>query len=35
MDIQQIKQYKSAFDAIAEEILDDKGNAIEVWYARP
>ncbi len=34
MDIQQIKQYKSAFDAIAEEILDDNGNAIEVWYAR-
>ena len=34
MDIQKIHQYKSAFDAIAKEIKDDEGNAIEVWYAR-
>ena len=34
MDIQKIHQYKSAFDAIAKEIKDDDGNAIEVWYAR-
>jgi len=27
-------KYKSAFDAIAKEIKDDEGNAIEVWYAR-
>ena len=34
MDIQKIHKYKSAFDAIAKEIKDDEGNAIEVWYAR-
>ena len=34
MDIQKIHQYKSTFDAIAKEIKDDEGNAIEVWYAR-
>lgn len=34
MDLQKIKQYKSAFDLIAKEVKDDEGNSIEVWYAR-
>lgn len=34
MDIQKIKQYKSAFDLIVKEVRDDEGNSIEVWYAR-
>ena len=34
MDIQQIQQYKSAFDLIVKEVKDDEGNGIEVWYAR-
>ena len=34
MDIQKIQQYKSSFDSIANEIKDDGGDSIEVWYAR-
>jgi len=34
MDIQKIQQYKSSFDLIAQEIKDDGGDSIEVWYAR-
>ena len=34
MDIQKIQQYKSSFDSIAQEIKDDGGDSIEVWYAR-
>ena len=34
MDIQKIRQYKSAFDLMAKNIKDDEGNAVEVWYAR-
>ena len=34
MDIQQIVEYKSAFDAIERQVADDKGDNIEVWYAR-
>ena len=34
MDIQQIVEYKSAFDAIERHVADDNGENIEVWYAR-
>ena len=34
MDIQQIIEYKSAFDAIERQVADDNGENIEVWYAR-
>jgi DNA-damage-inducible protein D len=34
MDIQRINQYKSSFDFIAKEIIDDNGESVEVWYAR-
>ena len=34
MDIRKILQYKTLFDAIAREVTDDDGNAVEVWYAR-
>ena len=34
MDIQQIIEYKSAFDAIERQVADDYGENIEVWYAR-
>ena len=34
MDIQKIRQYKSAFDLIAKEVKDEDNNTIEVWYAR-
>ena len=34
MDIQEIEQYKSSFDAIVKLIKDEDGNDIEVWYAR-
>jgi len=34
MDIQQIIEYKSAFDAIERHVADDNGENIEVWYAR-
>ena len=34
MDIQQIIEYKSAFDAIEKQVADDNGEDIEVWYAR-
>jgi len=34
MDIQQIIEYKSAFDTIERQVADDNGENIEVWYAR-
>ena len=34
MDIQQIIEYKSAFDTIERNVADDNGENIEVWYAR-
>ena len=34
MDIQKIRQYKSAFDLISKDIKDGEENTIEVWYAR-
>ena len=34
MDIQQIIEYKSAFDAIERQVANDYGENIEVWYAR-
>ncbi len=34
MDIQRIEAYKSAFDAIAKEVIDEQGEVVEVWYAR-
>lgn len=34
MDIQRINQYKSIFDSIVQEISDDSGESVEVWYAR-
>ena len=34
MDIQQIIEYKNAFDTIERQIADDNGENIEVWYAR-
>lgn len=34
MDIQRINQYKTRFDSIAQEIIDEDGGNIEVWYAR-
>ena len=34
IDIQKIRQYKSALDLIVKEIKDDEGGSIEVWYAR-
>lgn len=34
MDIQRINQYKNTFDSIVKTISDDKGNQVEVWYAR-
>ncbi len=34
MDIQKIRQYKSAFDLIAKEVKDEDNNTIEIWYAR-
>ncbi len=34
MDIQKINQYKSDFDAIAQNVSDENGEYIEVWYAR-
>jgi DNA-damage-inducible protein D len=34
MDIQKINQYKSDFDAIAQNVSDENGGYIEVWYAR-
>lgn len=34
MDIQQIIEYKSAFDTIEKQVTDDNGENIEVWYAR-
>ena len=34
MDIQQIIEYKCAFDAIEIQVADDNGENIEVWYAR-
>ena len=34
MDIQQIVEYKSAFDTIERHVADDNGENIEVWYAR-
>ena len=34
MDIHRINQYKSSFDFIAKEIIDDNGESVEVWYAR-
>lgn len=34
MDIQKINQYKSNFDAIAQSVIDESNESIEVWYAR-
>ena len=34
MDIQQIIEYKSAFDTVERQVADDNGENIEVWYAR-
>lgn len=34
MDILRINQYKSTFDSIVNEIIDDNGGTMEVWYAR-
>lgn len=34
MDIQKINHYKSLFDSIVHEILDDNNETMEVWYAR-
>lgn len=34
MDIQRINQYKDIFDTIVQEIDDDKGMQMEIWYAR-
>ena len=34
MDIKKINQYKSLFDSIVKETLDDNNEAMEVWYAR-
>ena len=34
MDIQQIIEYKGAFDAIERQVVDENGENIEVWYAR-
>lgn len=34
MDIKKINQYKSLFDSIVKETLDDNNETMEVWYAR-
>lgn len=34
MDIQRINQYKGLFDSIVQEVNDDIGNPMEVWFAR-
>ena len=34
MDIQLIIEYKTAFDAIERQVVDDNGETVEVWYAR-
>ena len=32
MDIKKINQYKSLFDTIVKETLDDNNETMEVWY---